>query len=82
VPDADKAAGLTWLSGKRDGADQAVRALRITARDRYSDRCWGWGELLAEQVGPNDHAELPLQAACIATGALDPAPILLVGSHP
>ena len=27
---------------KRDGAG----ALRITARDRYSDRCWGWGEPL------------------------------------
>jgi hypothetical protein len=28
------------------GPDQAVRALRITARDRYSDRCWGRGEPL------------------------------------
>jgi hypothetical protein len=26
--------------------DQAVWALRITARDRYSDRCWCWGEPL------------------------------------
>jgi len=27
--------------------DQAVWALRITARDRHSDRCWGWGEPLS-----------------------------------
>ena len=29
--------------------DQAVWALRITARERYSDRCWGWGEPLVSQ---------------------------------
>jgi DNA polymerase-3 subunit epsilon len=81
VADADKAAEVSWLRANVMGPDQAVWALRITARDRYSDRCWGWGELLAEQVGPSDHAELPLQAACIATGALDPTPILLAGSH-
>jgi hypothetical protein len=28
------------------GADQAVWALRMTAKNRYSDRCWGWGERL------------------------------------
>ena len=28
------------------GPDQTVWALRITARDRYSDRCWAWGEPL------------------------------------
>ena len=28
------------------GSSQAVWALRITSRDRYSDRCWGWGERL------------------------------------
>jgi hypothetical protein len=28
------------------GPDQAVWALRITAKDRYSDRCWCWGERL------------------------------------
>lgn len=27
---------------------QAVWVLHITARDRYSDRCWGWGELVTE----------------------------------
>jgi hypothetical protein len=32
---------------KCDGPEQAVWALRITARDRYSDRCWGWGEPLS-----------------------------------
>jgi hypothetical protein len=35
---------------KRDGADQAVWALCITARDRCSDRCWGWGERVAGQA--------------------------------
>jgi hypothetical protein len=28
------------------GPDQLVWALRITARNRYSDRCWCWGERL------------------------------------
>jgi hypothetical protein len=28
------------------GSDQAVWALRITAKNRYADRCWGWGEPL------------------------------------
>jgi len=28
------------------GPDQVVWALRITASDRYSDRCWSWGEPL------------------------------------
>jgi hypothetical protein len=32
------------------GPDQAVWALRIMARDRYSDRCWCWGERLAGQA--------------------------------
>jgi hypothetical protein len=67
VSDADRAEEVSWLRANVMGSDQAIWALRITARDRYSDRCWGWGEPLAEPVGPNDHAELPLQAACIAT---------------
>src|ERR1700730_8835010 len=43
---ADKAAEVAWLRANVMGADQALWALRITARDRYSDRCWGWGESL------------------------------------
>ena len=45
VADADKAAELSWLRQSVMGP-QAVWALRITARDRYSDRCWAWGEPL------------------------------------
>jgi DNA polymerase-3 subunit epsilon len=47
VTDADKAAEVSWLRGNVMGPDQAVWALRITARDRYSGRCWGWGEPLS-----------------------------------
>jgi len=46
VADADKAAEVAWLRANVMGADQAVWTLRITARDRYSDRCWCWGEPL------------------------------------
>jgi DNA polymerase-3 subunit epsilon len=46
VSDADKAAEAAWLRANVMGPDQAVWALRITARDRYSDRCWSWGERL------------------------------------
>jgi DNA polymerase-3 subunit epsilon len=42
VADADKAAEVSWLRANVMEPDQAVWALRITARDRYSDRCWGW----------------------------------------
>ena len=48
VPDADKAAEVLWLRANVMGPDQAVWALRITARDRYSDRCWAWGEQLTD----------------------------------
>ena len=41
---------MAWLRANVMGPDQAVWALRITARDRYSDRCWGWGERLAASV--------------------------------
>ena len=47
VSDADKAAELSWLRQDVMEPGQAVWALRITARDRYSDRCWAWGEPLA-----------------------------------
>jgi hypothetical protein len=46
VSDADRAAEVSWLRANVMGHNQAVWALRITARDRYSDRCWGWGEPL------------------------------------
>jgi DNA polymerase-3 subunit epsilon len=46
VADADRAAEVSWLRGNVMGPDQVAWALRITARDRYSDRCWGWGEPL------------------------------------
>src|SRR5215471_16017729 len=48
VSDADKAAELSWLRQNVMGPGKPVWALRVTARDRYSDRCWGWGE--REQV--------------------------------
>jgi DNA polymerase-3 subunit epsilon len=67
VSDADKAAEDTWLRANVLEPDQAVWALRITARDRYSDRCWGWGEPLAEPVTQSLDADFPQQAACIAT---------------
>jgi len=67
VADADKAAEVAWLRANVMGPDQAVWALRITARDRYSDRCWGWGEPLAEPAVQNLDADLPRQAACIVT---------------
>jgi DNA polymerase-3 subunit epsilon len=46
VADADKAAEVAWLRENVMGLGQAIWALRITARDRYSDRCWAWGEPL------------------------------------
>ena len=46
VADADKAAEVSWLRATVMGPDQTVWALRITAKDRYSDRCWFWGERL------------------------------------
>jgi DNA polymerase-3 subunit epsilon len=46
VADADRAAEVSWLRANVMGPDQAAWALRITARDRYSDRCWRWGEPL------------------------------------
>jgi DNA polymerase-3 subunit epsilon len=46
VADADRAAEVSWLRANALGPNQAVWALRITARNRYSDRCWSWGESL------------------------------------
>jgi DNA polymerase-3 subunit epsilon len=65
VSDADKAAEVIWLRANVIEPDQAVWALRITARDRYSDRCWGWGEPLSEPPVQNLDDDCPQQAACI-----------------
>ena len=65
VSDTDKTAEVEWLRANVMGSDQAVWALRITARDRYSDRCWVWGEPLAEPIVQNLDADFPQQAACI-----------------
>jgi len=46
VSDADKAAEVAWLRANVMEPHQGVWALRITARGRYSDRCWPWGEPL------------------------------------
>jgi DNA polymerase-3 subunit epsilon len=48
VQDADRAAEVSWLRANVMGSDQGVWTLRITARDRYSDRCWTWGERFVE----------------------------------
>ena len=46
VPDTDKAAEVSWLRSNVLGRGDLPWGLRITARDRYSDRCWEWGERL------------------------------------
>jgi len=50
VADADRAAEVSWLRANVMESDQAVWVLRITAGDRYSDRCWSWGEQVIEAV--------------------------------
>jgi DNA polymerase III subunit epsilon len=52
VADAEMTAEVSWLRANVMGSDQAVWAPRITARDRYSDRCWGWGEQVTEPRCP------------------------------
>jgi DNA polymerase-3 subunit epsilon len=51
VSDADKAAEVAWLRANVMRPDQGVWALYITARDRYSNRCWEWGERQLEPTG-------------------------------
>ena len=46
VSDADKGTEVGWLQANVMGLERSVWALRISARDRHSDRCWGWGERL------------------------------------
>jgi DNA polymerase-3 subunit epsilon len=50
VSDAEKAAEAAWLRQNVMGPGQFLWALRITAKDRYSDRCWGWGERLSIEL--------------------------------
>ena len=44
VSDRDRAAEVSWLRENVMRPERTVWAVRITARDRYSDRCWAWGE--------------------------------------
>ena len=44
LTDADKSTEAAWLRANVMGPGQPAWALRVTARDRYSDRCWSWGE--------------------------------------
>jgi DNA polymerase III subunit epsilon len=57
VSDADKATEVTWLRENVMGQDQKVWGLRITARGRYSDRCWSSGERL--DIGSEGAADRP-----------------------
>ena len=58
VVDAEKTAEGAWLQRNVMEPAQAVWALRITAKNRYSDRCWGWGERLGiELEGAVDRSE-------------------------
>jgi DNA polymerase-3 subunit epsilon len=50
VSDSDKAGEVAWLRANVMEPDQAAWALRITASDRYSDRCWRWGERLTNRA--------------------------------
>jgi DNA polymerase III subunit epsilon len=59
VSDTDRTTEVSWLRANVMGTDKAVWALRITARDRYSDRCWGWGEPLPERAVQNFDADFP-----------------------
>ena len=59
VSDAEKLAEVAWLRANAIDPDQDVWALPMTARDRYSDRCWCWGEPVVEAAGREDVAALP-----------------------
>ena len=50
VADAEKAVEVSWLQSNVMEPDQPVWVLRITARERYSDRFWSWGEPLAVAI--------------------------------
>src|SRR5438105_13968792 len=50
VSDVDKSAEVSWLRESVVGTGKAVWVLRVRAMDRYSDRCWCWGEPLDSAV--------------------------------
>jgi DNA polymerase-3 subunit epsilon len=52
VSDAEKLAEVAWLRATVIDPDQDVWALRLTAKDRYSDRCWRWGEEVGDAGEP------------------------------
>ena len=54
VSDAEKLSEVEWLRTSVIGPDHEVWASPITARDRYSDRCWRWGAPVVDAVGLND----------------------------
>jgi hypothetical protein len=72
VSDAGKTAEVAWLRANVIEPDQAVWALRFTARDRYSDRCWGWGEPLAEPAVQHWMPTFPNRPRASPPGALIP----------
>ncbi len=50
VSNAEKLAEVVWLRANVIDPDHEVWALPLTARDRYSDRCWCWGEPIVEEA--------------------------------
>jgi len=45
-------AEVAWLRANVMPPDQDAWALRLTAKDRYSDRCWCWGERVSDAGEP------------------------------
>ena len=54
VSNVEKPVEVAWLRANVIGPDAEVWALPITAKDRYPDRCWSWGEPVVETKGLND----------------------------
>jgi DNA polymerase-3 subunit epsilon len=52
VADAGKIVEAGWLRANVMGPGQPIWALQITAKDRYSDRCWSWGEPVGAPLEP------------------------------
>jgi DNA polymerase-3 subunit epsilon len=50
VSEADRAAEVLWLRTNVMGPNDEPWGLSITARDRYSDRCWGWGDPMSGAI--------------------------------
>jgi DNA polymerase-3 subunit epsilon len=60
VSDADKAAEVAWLRANVVGPGQAIWALRVAARIRYSDCCWGWDEQVTEPLVHTEDRSSPI----------------------